>query len=321
MPRITTDVDACAAALRRGEVVAIPTETVYGLAGSIRSQAAIRRIFEVKRRPLFDPLIVHIADLAQKDEVARHWPDAAGRLAARFWPGPLTIVLPRGEAVDPMITAGLPSVGVRMPRHPMALDVIRAAGAPLAAPSANRFGRTSPTTAAHVASEFADEDLLILDGGPCEVGVESTVLSVEDHDGDVAVRIYRPGFVTREAIETELGQGARRVRIERATGPESPGQSESHYRPRVPLVIVDAPAAGRAARGRAAGALGLPEASGVEVRLEADPLLAARRLYAEMREHGASGARFMFVVRAPGMRGDAWDAVWDRLERAATRRI
>ncbi len=358
MPAIVTDIQPCAAALRQGRPVARPPETVYGLAAVATSLPAVRRVFEIKQRPLFDPLIVHVAGLDQLPAVVRHWPPLAQRLAERFWPGPMTLVLAKSPDIDPLVTAGLDTVGVRMPRHDLALALIRAAG-PLAAPSANRFGRTSPTTAQHVAHEFADEpDLLILDGGPCDVGVESTVIALQDSAADDfdapapaaapahdTLTILRPGLVTREMLEDALKDWPRPVAILRAESSASPGHLPQHYRPAIPLVLIEtaeqSSATESSARAsstptalprklihRAAAALNLPpNARCAELRLNDNPIIAARTLYADMRALAATGAtsgggaHFIAVQLPDSRRGQAWDAIRDRLERAASARI
>jgi len=309
--------------LRAGGIAAIPTETVYGLAARVDRPDAVRRVFEVKRRPLFDPLIVHVSGVAQARGVVAAWPAPAQRLAERFWPGPLTLVLPRAAGVDPLVTAGLDTVGVRCPAHPFARRLVRTVGAPLAAPSANRFGATSPTAAEHVLAEFERADLFVLDGGPCDVGIESTVVEVvEDAQRDV-VRILRPGAVTREDLAAAMTGSARPWTIERAESPKSPGHTPQHYQPAIPLVIVTAPTrhgdpvpAGAIEEARRR--LGMPGGAWVELRLEPIPAIAARTLYSSMRSLSGSGAAFMVVRRCVQKRGGAWEAVWDRLGRAAS---
>jgi L-threonylcarbamoyladenylate synthase len=172
MPIDTSELLKARDRLVAGDVVAIPTETVYGLAASIDSEKGLRRIFSLKERPFFDPLIVHVASLKEASSLVRDWPPIADFIGRYFWPGPLTLVLPKAERVNSLITSGLDTVAVRYPSHPLTLDLIRLVGTPLAAPSANKFGKTSPSRALHVKSEFPGTDLLILDGGECEIGVE-----------------------------------------------------------------------------------------------------------------------------------------------------
>lgn len=218
-----------AQALRQGGIVAFPTETVYGLGADATDPKAVCRLFEVKKRPAFDPLIVHAPTAERAFELWEEVPDAARRLAKYFWPGPLTIVLPKRSAVPDVVTAGLPTVAVRVPRHPVALSLLEAFGRPIAAPSANLFGHTSPTTADAVEEDLADGLDWILDAGPTTVGLESTVLRL---DGDEAL-LLRPGGIPIEELEPH-------VRVRRVTraqdGPkESPGMLESHYAPWTPM--------------------------------------------------------------------------------------
>jgi len=221
--------------LRAGGLVVFPTETVYGLGAAAFDAEAVARVFAVKARPSFDPLIVHVAETAELDRVADSADARARRLAERFWPGPLTLVLPRRSEVPDIVTAGLDTVAVRVPAHPAARALIRHAGVPVAAPSANPFGYVSPTTAAHVAELLGDAVDLVLDGGPCAVGVESTVLSLV---GPPA--ILRPGGVPREELEAVLGTA---IPVAAAAGrPASPGRLARHYATRTPLRILPGPA-------------------------------------------------------------------------------
>jgi len=213
-------------------VVGLPTETVYGLAGDGLNPAALARIFELKQRPLFDPLILHFARAEAAFSVAREISPLARRLAQRFWPGPLTLVMLKQDIVPDLATSGLPKVAVRVPVHPAAQALLRAFGGPLAAPSANRFGRISPTEAAAVRAELGDAVPLILDGGPCAVGLESTVLDVT---GGQAV-LLRAGGIPLEEIEALAGSVARATPVDDA--PVAPGQLKHHYAPRKPLRLV-----------------------------------------------------------------------------------
>lgn len=216
--------------LREGGLVAFPTETVYGLGAKAFDPLAVARVFEVKGRPRFDPLIVHIG---RREEVEALWlrvPPLAKRLWERFWPGPLTLVYYKRPEVPDIVTAGLETVAVRMPSHPVALALLREAAIPIAAPSANSFGRLSPTRAEHVIDDLGDKVDLILDGGPCPIGVESTILSLAYNPP----RLLRPGGVPVEEIEAVIGP-VERVRV--SSRPEAPGSLPSHYRPRTPLLL------------------------------------------------------------------------------------
>jgi L-threonylcarbamoyladenylate synthase len=232
-----------AAILRAGGLVGMPTETVYGLAADAFNAAACARVFEVKARPAFDPLIVHIADASELIRVAAAGPKAAALLAARFWPGPLTLVLPKAAALPSIVTSGLDTVAVRVPAHPVALELLQAVGVPLAAPSANRFGQLSPTRAQHVQLALGADVPLVLDGGPCAVGVESTIV---DFSGPEPV-LLRPGGIPRELLEEVLGVKlvSAPTALER---PLAPGQLASHYAPRTPLRRLTAPAAPNSGR-------------------------------------------------------------------------
>lgn len=304
-----------AATLRDGGVVAFPTETVYGLGADATNATAVARIFEIKARPRFDPLIVHVADLAAWHSLVGGIPAAAHRLAQRFWPGPLTIVLPKSGAIPDLVTAGLPNVAVRMPDHSVALDLIRAAGRPLAAPSANPFGYISPTTAAHVEDLIGSHVALVLDGGPCRVGLESTVVSFADE----GPTLLRPGGIALEDIEAVIGA----VDVP-ATGarPLAPGQLPRHYAPRTPLVLIGSPRdVAPAARSRAALLACAPQpdvdgfAQVVILTADGDLRQAAVNLFAAMRTlDGAGHARIYAVaIDAHGL----GRAIMDRLRRAA----
>lgn len=223
--------------LRRGGLVAFPTETVYGLGANAFDEKAVCRVFEVKKRPAFDPLIVHVASAAQARSLWLATPPLAEALMKKFWPGPLSIVLPKDPRVPDVVTAGLPTVAVRMPDHRAALAMIRAAGVPVAAPSANLFGYTSPTAAASVAEDLGGRIDAILDGGPARVGVESTVVKIEGG----RMFLLRPGGITVEAIEEATGKKVFRPRAGKAK--ESPGQLKSHYAPHAPLIMASDPAA------------------------------------------------------------------------------
>src|SRR5512139_3757 len=227
----TETVRHAAEIIKRGGIVAFPTETVYGLGADAFAPLAVARIFEVKKRPHFDPLIVHVAGPDDLGRLVTDIPGPAQELTNRFWPGPLTVVLPKRDEVPDIVTAGLPTVAVRMPRHEMALRLIELSGSPIAAPSANPFGYVSPTTADHVREQLDDQVDLILDGGPCPVGVESTILSFSGEKP----RLLRPGGVTLEEIETMIG----RIESppEEADYPQSPGMLPKHYAPRTPIVL------------------------------------------------------------------------------------
>ncbi len=300
--------------LRAGELVAFPTETVYGLGADATSDAAVAALYAAKRRPAHNPLIVHIAGRAALEPLARL--DArAERLAERFWPGPLTFVLPRRPTapVSPLATAGLSTVAVRVPAHPVALALLEAAGQPIVAPSANRSGRVSPTSAEDVALELGDAIALILDAGPCRVGVESTIVDLSEPDRPV---LLRPGGVPRAAIEEVLGPLAEAGEGE--ARPRAPGRLASHYAPSLP-VRLDAL---EVEPDEALLAFGPRVPSGAFATFNLSPAgdttEAARRLYALLRAADRSGARQIAVMPIPGE--GLGEAIRDRLRRAAAPR-
>ena len=226
-----TSVSEAARLLKEGEVVAIPTETVYGLAGNAFEPKALAKIFAAKERPTFDPLIVHIADIAQLSDIARDIPDSAYKLAKAYWPGPMTMILPKKDCIPDLCTSALPSVAVRFPSHPIAQAIIKESGLPLAAPSANLFKHVSPTTAEHVAAQLAERIAGIVDGGACSVGVESSIISLVGEP-----TVLRPGAITPEMFAKVLGN----VKIKESTSKpgqpmQAPGQCDTHYKPQVPL--------------------------------------------------------------------------------------
>lgn len=318
VPATKQAIEEAAAALRRGELVAFPTETVYGLGADARDPQAVRRIYELKGRPRGHPLIVHLPS----PEALGSWakPHAtATALAERFWPGPLTLVLHRADSVPDAVTGGQPTVALRMPRHPVASALLQAFGEGVAAPSANRFGRISPTSAAHVAAEFAG-DLLVLDGGPTEVGLESTILDLSGPADQDPVRLLRPGGVPLAEIEEFLG---RRVQLPHEFAgpvPRVSGSLTSHYAARAPTELVaphELVARARAAGG-AVAVLALqprPEAfAGSWLTLRAEPVAYGRHLYAALRQLDAAAPDLILVEEVPAE--PAWLAVRDRLARA-----
>jgi L-threonylcarbamoyladenylate synthase len=302
------EIDTAVAALRRGECIGLPTETVYGLAADARNPAAVRRIFALKGRPADHPLIVHLPDAAMLDDYAVDIPAAARTLAARFWPGPLTLILRRTPAVPLEVTGGQQTVGLRVPSHPVARRVLAAFGAGLAAPSANRFGRISPTRAAHVREEFGDALPLVLDGGDCAVGIESTIV---DCSG-ARPRILRPGSISRAQIEAVIGpldEGAA------ATAIRASGMLEKHYAPRTPLRLGTRDDLLAATPGTQLLALDtLPEGA-AGIALPAEPNAYAQALYAALRALDSRNAAAIIVERPPDT--VAWLAVHDRLRRSA----
>jgi len=310
--RIFSRLQVAVEKLRRGEVVAIPTETVYGLAGRFDSESAIRKIFELKERPLYDPLIVHIGELEQVEILAAQFPTNSKKLCNNFWPGPLTVVLPKKPVVSDIITAGLDTVAVRMPAHPVAKRLLRTLRLPLAAPSANKFSKVSPTEADHVRSAFGNT-LHVLDGGHSQVGIESTVVS--DRDGQV--QILRPGIITKEELAAVLGCQPADIQVGNSSA--SPGNLPQHYQPKMPLIIIEESFSGNLSQ--ELKKLNQSLSSFCELVLNDNPLLAARTLYADLRNLEQENTDCAIVRRTLSMRGGVWDALWDRLGRAATYRL
>lgn len=314
------DIDAAVQALRDGDLVAFPTETVYGLGANAQNPVAVRRIFEVKGRPLTHPVIVHL----DSPKFLHRWvcevPAVATRLAERFWPGPMTLVLPRASNVHDIVTGGQDTVAIRVPSHPMAQQLLTAFGGGIAAPSANRFGRLSPTRAEHVRDELGDAVRVVLDGGESQIGLESTIVACE---GD-RVRLLRPGAVTANQLREVapgliIGADAQSSRV--------PGSLPSHYAPTTPMSIVpsgeiDAQAAAASSGGTRIAVLAqrLPLKSHAYVtwvNAGRRPDQYAHDLYANLRALDTAGCQQILVQDVP--EGERWDAVRDRLLRAASR--
>ncbi len=311
--QISTDLDAALALLGRGEVVGLPTETVYGLAADALRPEAVARIFAAKQRPFFDPLIVHVADRAGAEPYAAAWPAGAAALAEAFWPGPLTLVVPKRPVIPDLVTSGLPFVALRAPRHPLAQALLRAYGRPLAAPSANRFGRISPTTAAAVIEELGANVPLVLDGGPCAVGLESTIVAFPDG----VPTLLRAGGIPLEEIERVAGA----VSLDKKGNAAAPGQLPQHYAPRTPLQVVEDITAVSPEERAGAGLLawgsfdgtGFAQVRNLSPRQSSTE--AAAHLFSHLRELDAGGLRRIVALRLP--EAGLGRAINDRLQRAA----
>lgn len=315
--------------LNQNEVIGLPTETVYGLAARIDSEAAIRKIFSLKKRPFFDPLIVHVANVDQARSLVMDWPTAAHALTKKFWPGPLTLVLPKNSQVNSLITSGLETVGLRQPQHPMALELLHQLQCPLAAPSANLFGRTSPTTAEHVRSEF--QNLLVLDGGPCHVGIESTILSIENKS---QLNLLRKGAISAKDIEECLRQNQVPFEWVELKSPSiSPGSMKHHYMPKIPLIlckeILPSKELLHIINQRITEMPG--EVEGVQIlkpnkpiqkietlQLSHQPELAAREFYAELRRIAQTSAEAIIFVKEDFHSQEKWEPLMDRMNKAAS---
>ena len=325
-------VSRAAELLRRGEVVALPTETVYGLAANAFNVPAVERIFAIKGRPAHNPVIVHVASREMARQCVSYWPKIAAQLAASFWPGPLTLVLPRAEAIPDIVTAGGPTVGVRWPSHPFIQAVIRECGFPLAAPSANLSTSVSPTTAAHVNKGLGGKIGLIVDGGQCQVGIESTVLDLTA----TPPRVLRPGIIHRESLAAAMANGEftadaaedERERNRSAEPLRSPGRLPKHYSPKAKLEVfswrdereLKSRIEGFAQRSDSVHVIAhtVIPASAVCGRVSVvphDPEAFARALYAELHQCDEAGAARIIVEAVPDTR--EWRAIIDRLKRAA----
>lgn len=305
------DTDKAKTLLLSGEVVAIPTETVYGLGGWIYSDEGLRKIFSTKERPFFDPLIVHIDNIEKAKSLTSEWTKIHQVLAENCWPGPLTLIAKKNNKVSSLITSGLDSVGLRCPRHELTLKLLSMIDGGVAAPSANKFGKSSPTSAEHVEQEFGDA-VAVMDGGASQIGIESTVVGVKQN----SVEIFRPGFYTAKMLKEILAQNGLEVDVVYAESPVAPGQLKHHYMPRIPLVIV-------------------PEnfvwelhKKEIETKLEASfskpavwkqpltPELASRELYQKMRDFDQEGFDIILAERSSHHFSEEWLGIWNRLEKA-----
>lgn len=314
-----TTPEAAAEILRNGGIVAIPTETVYGLAGNAFDPKALAKIFEAKKRPHFDPLIVHISEIDELSDVAREVPEKAKALARAYWPGPMTLVLPKTEKIPDLATSGLPTVAVRFPNHPVAREIIRLAKVPLAAPSANLFQHVSPTTAEHVAEQLGDAIDGIVDGGPCEVGVESTIIAFPE--GEPV--ILRPGGITPEMVEAVVGNVTIHASKSNPKGPmPAPGMIDRHYRPQVPLFYGELPPGAKIPKETVRIAFGC-QSSAIPPTLNLSPSgdlrEAAANLYAMMRQMDSPENKLILVDPIPN--SGLGIACNDRLKRAGVRRL
>lgn len=329
------EIQKAAEILAQGSVVGMPTETVYGLAARIDLPAGIEAIFKTKERPFFDPLIVHISDFQQLKQVTASFSAVAQALADKFWPGPLTMVLPKNPHLNSMITSGLETVGVRMPAHPIALELIREVGVPLAAPSANKFGKTSPTSADHVRQEFRKENVFVLEGGDSQIGIESTVLLVKELQGKNQLSILRKGHVLRSDIEVYLAsRGIAFEFVETVDKKESPGHVKHHYMPSVPLILCLDPQrpVGELKKIIQAKISELPdkieEVSIVKpqgeiqniaiMKLSEDPVLATRSFYAQLRDLAVQKPDCILLYKEVFHSGERWESLYDRINKAAS---
>jgi L-threonylcarbamoyladenylate synthase len=301
------EIDQAVTLLKQGKNVGIPTETVYGLAGMVDNPQAIEGIFKIKERPFFDPLIMHVSSPEMAQKYTTQWSAIAQKLAETFWPGPLTMVLPKKDNVNPMITSGLESVGLRCPNHPLTLNVIEKLDIPLAAPSANKFKKTSPTTAQAVLEEFGD-DFPVIDGGSCDIGIESTVVGVFDNE----IQVYRPGKITVSDIQKALADQS--VKVVKKESPVAPGQLKHHYMPNIPLIICQ-----KSDLHLPLKELNIDESFIHEWSLSNDPVMACRMLYQDMREIAKTDAKAIWLdANRLRSEDEIWEAIVNRLEKAST---
>lgn len=303
------DIDKARALLLGGDVVAIPTETVYGMGGWIQSDAGLRKIFSVKERPFFDPLIVHIDTIEKAKKLTSEWTEIHEVLAKNCWPGPLTLIAKKNATVNPLITAGLDSVGLRCPNHAVTLKLLSTIDGGVAAPSANKFGKTSPTSSKHVFDEFGD-DVAILEGGQSEIGIESTVVGVKDNH----VEIFRPGFYTAMSLGEILRANGIDVQVVYAESPVAPGQLKHHYMPKIPLIIVPENFVWE----KHVHEINFQFKKPVIWKQPLSPALASRELYQKMRDFDEQGYDVIFAERSPHHFSEDWLGIWNRLDKAKT---
>jgi L-threonylcarbamoyladenylate synthase len=298
--------------LKNNNIVAIPTETVYGLAGLITSELALKNIFATKKRPFFDPLIVHVKSVEAAKNCTSYWGPVENYLATHCWPGPLTLIMPKHNSISALITADQEAVGIRCPNHPLTLKLLELLPAPLAAPSANIFKKVSPTSADHVLSEF-QQSIPVLDGGECTIGLESTVLQViyDEHQVPLKIQIFRAGYYRKNVLKNILATspwGA--LPIEYAQSPVAPGQLNEHYRPAQPLDIFVLN-----------GQEHMPLSPGeMLLTLPDEPTLAARMLYSTLRshEHSASVKKLILYLTQDQWVSDEWYPIVEKLKKAAS---
>lgn len=310
------DISQAISILQLGEVVALPTETVYGLAARIDQDKALEKVFTTKNRPFFDPLIVHVQDLTQAQSYA-HWDEVSLFLAQAFWPGPLTLVLKKKEGqISDLITHAGPTVALRCPQHPLFQAVLKGLQIPLAAPSANLFGRTSPTTAQHVIDEFHSQ-VHVVDGGPCDMGIESSVVQFDETESKLF--ILRPGVIGKKDLEEKLLQKKFKVSVEFRNQNNAPGFLKNHYQPSVPLILVyeSSQAQGDRSYLELIKDFISPEIELKEWQLPCEPSLAARQLYGDLRHFSENGEAIYLSIPELWAEDDRWQGLMDRLLKAS----
>lgn len=295
--------------IKSGRLVGMPTETVYGLAAPIDNQSLINRIFELKKRPFFDPLIVHVASVDQAKSLVKSWLPVCDDIVCRFWPGPVTLVLEKTDEVSDLITSGLQTVGIRIPRSKVARDFISQLGVPVAAPSANLFKKISPTCAKHVSDVFSSDDVFVLDDGPCEVGIESTIIKVSDH----SLEVLRPGLISGSDFSDIAKTHNLAITYTKNTDIKAPGMLEEHYQPVKPLNVVCASTLDEAK-------IKLNDPSTYWFSLSDRPEIAARELYQKMREACENDFPTCSIWMEPSLFSDElWKGITDRLKKASSK--
>lgn len=309
--------------LQSGEVVALPTETVYGLAAAVHNKQALESIFKIKNRPFFDPLIIHIYSSEQVEDLVTDWSEAARLLCETFWPGPFTLVLNKSDKVSSLITAGKETVALRMPDHAITLDIIQSTG-PLAAPSANLFGKTSPSQVDHVLEAF-DSKVPVVDGGPCKIGIESTIIRLdEESPTEIKICILRPGHISRQKIRECLAQTNKNITfIKHSEDDMAPGTLDHHYQPNFPLILGTHQVKwSQDVHKKICQKLNL-ESTAIPALWkfkQDDPSLVARHLYQEMREKNQQGT-YTYLQLPEDFQDPKWDAIRDRTKKASSFKV
>ncbi len=339
---LKASISEAVARLKKGEVVAFPTETVYGLGACIDQPSAIEKIFTTKQRPFFDPLIVHVPDVLSAKKCFKDWDLFCDHLASHFWPGPLTLVMPKSNLISDMITSGLPNVGVRIPKNETAVKLLQQIGVPLAAPSANKFGQTSPTQALHVEKEFMGQVFVIHDQ-PSQVGIESTVLFVEktadqntnQHTAEYSLSILRKGIILKSDIEKSLAKTTfKYIWNDQIDKKNAPGHMKHHYMPAIPFVICKNPALKLSELSQILNEKlhQLPDTvEGIKIvkptssitkieflQLSKNPELAAREIYSQLRLASDRKPQVLCLIQMPHHQSELWESVFDRLYKAAS---
>jgi L-threonylcarbamoyladenylate synthase len=299
---VRESIERAADALRSGQLIGLPTETVYGIGADASNPNAVLKTFQLKRRPAENPLIVHVNNLEAAERLVRELPETAIHLAERFWPGPLTLVLKKNDVIAPIVTGGLDTVAIRVPRHGVALEILKAAKLPVSAPSANAFMGLSPTRAEHIAPEILEGLACVIEGGPCDVGVESTVVDCTEE----TPTILRPGGITRAQIESVLGNATSRRML---TEHRSPGMYLRHYSPRTSVRLVE-----KLGADDAGITFEAPKHS-AQRQLPLDSVIYAQELYATLYELDQLGRTELLIQMPPET--EDWEAVWDRIEKSA----